>query len=196
MSRDERNFTETGIFCSSISSIAPVYLSLGNHELDLPDRVRDTYLETLRSAGVTVLRNETACITGDGDKLYIAGADLHTSVYHSDDFQYGKLNSYEHGELTKDLGVRKGCTLLLAHNPLIFDAYAQWKADAVFSGHVHGGAVRLPFIGGVLSPERRFFPKYSKGRYVKNGTVMQVSAGLGKLRFLNPPEICVVTLKK
>ena len=62
-----------------------------------------------------------------------------------------------------------GYQILLAHNPLWAKAYADWGADLVFSGHVHGGIIRLPFFGGILSPERRFFPKYSAGVYDLSG---------------------------
>lgn len=55
--------------------------------------------------------------------------------------------------------------------------------------------VRLPFLGGVLSPERKFFPKYDKGLYEKDGTKMYVSGGIGKPRLCNPPEISVIHLK-
>ena len=42
--------------------------------------------------------------------------------------------------------------ILLAHNPDYFQTYAGWGADLVLSGHVHGGIMRLPVLGGVLSP--------------------------------------------
>ena len=64
----------------------------------------------------------------------------------------------------------------------------------MYCGHVHGGAIRLPFIGGVLSPERTLFPKYSAGVYQIGKMKMIVSRGLGRLRLLNRPEIVVVDL--
>ena len=79
--------------------------------------------------------------------------------------------------------------------PLLLDSYAGWGADLVLCGHVHGGLVRLPFLGGVLSPERKFFPKYDKGLYEKDGTKMYVSGGIGKPRLCNPPEINLIHLK-
>lgn len=85
------------------------------------------------------------------------------------------------------------CNMLLAHNPLYFDEYAKWGADYVFSGHVHGGIIRLPKVGGLLSPDRRFFPKYSFGEYTKANTKMFVSKGLGgsalKVRINCRPDI-------
>ena len=89
--------------------------------------------------------------------------------------------------------------ILLAHTPFSFDAYAEMGFDLILSGHVHGGVIRLPFVGGVLSPERKFFPKYSGGIYSKEKSQMIVSRGLGygslKFRMFNTPEIVVVTLK-
>lgn len=85
------------------------------------------------------------------------------------------------------------CNMLLAHNPLYFEEYAKWGVDYVFSGHVHGGIIRLPKIGGLLSPERKFFPKHSFGEYTKDNTKMFVSKGLGgsavKVRINCRPEI-------
>ena len=82
--------------------------------------------------------------------------------------------------------------ILLAHSPIGFEAYAEWGADFVLSGHVHGGIVRIPVIGGILSPERRFLPKYTKGIYHFNSSVMNVSAGIGKFRVNNPSEfVCI-----
>ena len=78
--------------------------------------------------------------------------------------------------------------------PLDFDVYAEWGADVSFGGHVHGGLVRLPYIGGILSPERKLMPKYKEGIYEKNGHYLAVSRGLGELRLFNRPEIVCVDI--
>lgn len=194
ISRDMRDFSSVSRFCSQLSSIAPVFFSMGNHELDLPEKVRSTYFECLRNSGVILLLNNVYHLKKSGEVIDIIGASLDTSVYRNDDFSYQNLNPYSEEELVDSIGVRIRCTVLLAHNPLIFDVYASWNADLVLSGHVHGGVVRLPFIGGILSPERRFFPSYTRGLYSKNYSQLYVSAGLGKLRFFNPPEINVISL--
>ena len=50
----------------------------------------------------------------------------------------------------------------------------------------------IPFTRiGLLSPERRFFPKYSKGVFEVGNMKLLVSGGLGKLRLFNPPEVVV-----
>ena len=89
--------------------------------------------------------------------------------------------------------------ILLTHNPLYFDVYEKSGVDLILSGHVHGGIVRIPFKGGVLSPDQEWFPKYYHGLYTINDTSMIVSAGLGNdtvnFRAFNPFEINLITLR-
>lgn len=195
ISRDMRDFSSAASFCSQLSSIAPVLFSMGNHELDLPLKVQSTYISALKNAGVHVLINSSYHLEKNGQVIDFTGLSLETSVYHSPDFSYSDLDPYSSQQIENSVGVRQRCTVLLAHNPLIFDAYAAWNADLVLSGHVHGGVIRLPFVGGILSPERRLFPAYTRGLYFKNKSILYVSAGLGKFRFLNPPEINLLTLR-
>ena len=69
----------------------------------------------------------------------------------------------------------------------------------IFSGHVHGGMVRLPIVGGLISPNRTLFPKYDAGLYEYNESNLVVSRGLSRgvagVRLFNQPELVVVTLK-
>ena len=89
--------------------------------------------------------------------------------------------------------------ILIAHNPDYFPAYAEWGADLVLSGHVHGGIMRLPLLGGVLSPALRLFPKYDGGLFQEGGSTMILGRGLGShtipIRIFNPGELIVVTLE-
>ena len=88
--------------------------------------------------------------------------------------------------------------ILLAHNPLYFKEYAAWGADLVLSGHMHGGIIRLPFLGGVVSPAVTPFPKYDGGRFAEGKSTMILGRGLGThslpVRMWNPGELVVVTL--
>ena len=198
ISRDCRDFSRTGIFLRELSAACPhVYACLGNHELDLPPAVWETLRHTLSGAGIRLLDNETVEFFREGASLFLAGTRLKKRLYKQADGSFRNLESYSAAELTADLGKRKGCTVLLAHNPLAAAAYRDWDADLTLCGHVHGGIVRLPGIGGLLSPERRFFPAYSKGLYaLDDDCQMYVSGGIGKLRLLNPPEINFLTLSR
>lgn len=194
VSRTETDFSHIDRLTSSLSKICPVYACPGNHELDLTEKGYNAYREIMKKNGVNYLENSQAVFEHNGKRIKIAGACLKKSIYKNPDGGYSGLEKYTADEIENALGKKDGFTILLAHNPFCLDAYAKWEADMVFSGHVHGGAVRLPFIGGLLSPERKFFPKYSKGVYKSGKTAMIVSGGIGKLRIFNPPEIvCLET---
>ena len=89
--------------------------------------------------------------------------------------------------------------ILLAHNPVYFDAYKKWGADLVLSGHLHGGIIRLPGIGGLITPQAIPFPKYSGEMTTEGEQTIIVSRGLGthtiNLRFLNEAEMIVIHLR-
>lgn len=194
VSRDCSEFTSLENLLCSLSEICPVYYSLGNHEIDMPAKKKTKLFATIKRANVTLLNNETNIIKIGGSFIQIAGISLFRENYRRKDTKYKNLKGYKLGDLEKAIGSRQGFTILLAHNPLFAKAYSEWGADLILSGHVHGGVIRLPLIGGLLSPERKFFPKYSKGTYTLSSSIISVSRGLGKLRIFNPPEIVMIEL--
>lgn len=169
---------------------APVLYTLGNHETDLPKRKLQRLLFFLRKQNITILHNSMTEIGG----VQFYGLTLPTTVYQNENGGYGNLTPITVETVEKRLGKCQKPCVLLAHSPMGFPAYAQWGADVVLSGHVHGGIVRLPGVGGILSPERRFLPEYTKGLYRCRSSIMEVSAGIGKLRICNPAEEVLITL--
>ena len=97
-------------------------------------------------------------------------------------------------------------TIKLKGNERIFNVsdkelklYEKLGVDLIFSGHVHGGLIRFGKLC-LLSPRRKFFPKYSYGKYKLNTTTLITSSGIGNatipIRMFNQPEIVEVILKK
>jgi predicted MPP superfamily phosphohydrolase len=73
-------------------------------------------------------------------------------------------------------------------------------ADLYLCGHTHGGQIRLPLFGAVITSSD-FWKRYEMGRYEEGNTVLYISRGLGmegkgapRARFLAPPEIVLWTL--
>ncbi len=90
--------------------------------------------------------------------------------------------------------------MALCHRYDRFEDFVDCRLDLVFSGHAHGGLVRLPFTDGLLGPGRILFPKHTSGITFENQTAMVTSRGLGNgtvipYRLLNNPELVVVDLK-
>lgn len=87
--------------------------------------------------------------------------------------------------------------ILLIHDPLDFIYNEDKNFDLVLSGHLHGGQVRLPFIGAFIDPYFNLFPKYSKGFYKIRQSILYITSGMGSkfiLRTFNPCEMIFFTL--
>lgn len=199
--RDETDMIPKLALMKRLKHIAPTYYIFGNHETDNMDNAEALALK-LTECGVHVLRNAMEQIKIGEDHINIYGTQLSQRFYRNEDFSHHDLPRLTKYELTKLLGEpdKSECNFLLSHTPLAFRAYADWGADVTFSGHCHGGVIRLPFIGGILSPERKFFPRYTKGIYELNAeqglAKLAVTAGLGKFRLNNPSEIMICTLER
>lgn len=188
ISRTVTDLSELERLLWTLRGLATIVMVPGNHELDLPSSLYDRYRQVTERCGVHYLENRTEFIDG----IPFAGLTLKQENYRIAG-SYHDLEDCTAEDITDALGCCLPGTVLLAHNPLFLETYAKWGAALVLSGHMHGGIVRLPKIGGILSPERKFFPKYDKGCYTLEQTTMIVSGGLGKLRFGNPPELRVIT---
>ncbi|MBQ3565752.1 MAG: metallophosphoesterase [Oscillospiraceae bacterium] len=194
VSRSQKNFEYTGILINRLCKICPVFYARGNHELDMPPKRMARLRDAVTSNGAILLENGKSTFEKNGISLNIYGADLKRSIYRNSDGGFSNLESYTAQELEEIFEKPQSPSLLIAHNPFFFSEYAKWGADITFSGHVHAGIINTPF-GGILSPERKFFPKYIKGIYEHEDKKMIVSAGIGKLRVFNPSEILYLEIE-
>ena len=89
--------------------------------------------------------------------------------------------------------------ILLLHSPLFFNNCRHWGADLTLSGHFHGGTIRLPLLGGIMTPQYQFFLPWCAGRFDKEGKTMIVSRGLGthsvNIRLNDRPQLIHITLE-
>lgn len=172
-----------------LAAIAPAYYVTGNHEWALADT--EGFLRDLSGLGVTLLRNSFVTLERSGDRLLLAGVE--------DPNGYADMKTPE--ELARELeAAGGGFSLLLAHRPELFPDYAALGFRVVFSGHTHGGMLRLPFLGGVLAPGHVLFPEYDGGLFTLGGSTMVLSRGLagvnGLPRIFNPMEVPVAVLHR
>lgn len=169
---------------------------MGNHEKRLSEYNRNLIIRKLEGFGVTILNEEKSIIKGREYVFNIYGIDLPLLYYRRKKNESFNIDGFLNKQMKKY--TKEEFNILLAHNPLYFDYYSRYNADLILSGHVHGGMIRLPFIGAILSPERKFFPKYNSGVYEKNNRKIIVSRGLGQsklgIRLFNKPEIVSITL--
>ncbi|MDE7137320.1 MAG: metallophosphoesterase [Ruminococcus sp.] len=190
VSRTETDFSAVESMLKELCGISPVYMIFGNHEQTLPPEMKKNFIETVERTGAVLLRNKSAYIEINGHKLHIFGLEERATVYKNGK-SYRNLDKIKISDMEKLLGrCPESNAILLAHNPFFCDVYSQWGAEYTLSGHVHGGIARI-FGKGLLSPERKLFPSFSKGVYNSGRMKLLVSGGLGKLRLFNPPEIVI-----
>lgn len=183
----------------ALSEQFPVYIANGNHENKTKTNpgifgtMYEDYTEELLRCGLRTLDNEHVIVPEAN--LDVCGLTIGQEYFH----HFSKREMPD--DYVRSLAGKANKSrfqILLAHNPLYFPEYAEWGADLVLSGHVHGGIVRLPVLGGVVSPAVTLFPEYDGGRFEIGRSVMVLGRGLGThtlpVRMWNPGELVVVTL--
>ena len=156
-------------------SIAPTYMSFGNHEGGAVPLVRSKCKEI----GVKLLEEEFVEFEG----ILIGGL---TSGYIADneglEENHWKKTPEPDIDWLKKFGSLKGYKVLLNHHPEYYPEYIKnLNIDLVLSGHAHGGQWRI-FGRGLFAPGQGLFPKYTSGIY--DGRLI-VSRGLAN----NAPPI-------
>jgi predicted MPP superfamily phosphohydrolase len=198
--------TQTNVlpFLTACASIAPTFLSLGNHEwmADAED------LRLLSSTGVIVLDNEWRSINIDGQEIAIAGlTSAYVTDYRSFRAESGSPDRYPRQESISGIGgavhardhkpetgwleaycSTPGFHILLSHHPEYLP-FIPASVDLILSGHAHGGQWRV-FNHGVWAPGQGWWPRWTKG--VNEGRLV-VSTGLSNTtwipRIWNPTEV-------
>ncbi|WP_381426424.1 metallophosphoesterase [Sporosarcina thermotolerans] len=174
-----------------LQAVAPFFYVTGNHEISTNDV--EFIKGKLDELGVHVLTNESIII-GDEVKIAIGGIDdpLSSSLAEEQYVEEALEKAFE--DVPEDM-----FKMLLSHRPYELDSYVTKRIDLVFSGHAHGGQIRIPGIGALIAPGQGWFPEYTSGIHEKSGTHLVISRGLGNsiipIRVFNQPEIVVVTLK-
>ncbi|GAA3182248.1 metallophosphoesterase [Blastococcus jejuensis] len=163
------------------------------HGVQLPWRdLRDG----LKGRGWLDLTNATGELVVDGRRIVFAGVD-------DSHLRRDRYDLVE-GEADRSADVRIG----LAHSPepRVLDRFAADGYDVVLCGHTHGGQLRVPFYGALVTNcgidrERvRWLHRWADPTpQHPNGTWLHVSAGLGTspyapIRFACPPEATLLTL--
>ena len=185
----------------------PVYCGNGNHEnrmvweRSLYGDLYEEYRDAMTAMGVSYLEDSCAFL---GRDLRIAGLDLAPCFYRK--ALYQKVPHMPPGYLERKLGKgpsdckEEPFTILLAHSPLYFDSYARWGADLTLAGHFHGGTIRIPGLGGVMTPQYQFFLPWCAGDFERVGKGMIVSRGLGthsiNIRLNNRPQLVLIRLRR
>lgn len=174
--------------CAALVELAPVYYSFGNHEYNQFLFEDKNIKEILEKTGVHLLNDKIETIVLNGNTISICGLSQNVE-------QYDKYGT----ELIEQFEQAEGLRILLDHYPEhYYEKLVSKDIDITFSGHAHGGQIRLPGGQGLYSPAQGIFPDLTEGVHVFEHTNLIISRGLGDHtivpRINNNPEIVVTYL--
>lgn len=185
---------------SALVALAPVYVSLGNHELEHQRRWGTDIPALYTAAGATVLDRDYADVDINGAALRIGG--IYGYCMPEKYLRSGEAKQDECAFLADFQGTER-YTLLLCHMPYAWTQAGgldAWDVDCVLAGHVHGGEVIFPLLGGAYGPDYGWFPGRLWGLYSSGdgAKTLVLSRGLGTTesvpRFNNIPEVVAADL--
>lgn len=180
-------------FAKNAVKIAPCYYITGNHEARISEY--DSLKQGLIELGVIVLEDEKIYLEQAGETIALCGIQ---DLSFKTDASKGTSAEQMKYKLENLIDEEDAYTIVLSHRPELFQVYAEYGADLVFSGHAHGGQFRLPFAGGLFAPNQGWLPEYDAGIYTQDMTNMVVSRGIGNslfpFRMNNRPELLLIEL--
>ena len=200
MINDDSENADTAVeVVHALKEIAPVYYSYGNYEYAYMEAGHTDLQDKLEEAGAVVLNYQSIDLEVKGNPIRLGGL-------YEYGFETGMQSEEENRRALSYLEqyVNTDSYLIMcAHRPGSFNPWNtadDWGIDLVLSGHLHGGQVIIPGIGGLYSQLEGFFPQYDYGQYKIGDSDMIITRGLGSNpkilpRFNNPPEIVVVDVQ-
>ena len=192
MNEDDPDTSVVVSLCMQLVEVAPVYFCYGNHEKQAIRVEQTSTLNVdLEALGVHVLHNRYETINVNGNTIDIGGLSANPGTLDAEYTQkfwqsYLKSPNYR---------------LLLVHYPNFFFTKGELRGapiDMALCGHLHGGQIVMPFVGGLYHPIEGFLPEMTDGCHRVEDTWVVISRGLGNHnkmpRVNNPPELVVVDI--
>lgn len=172
-----------------LAEICDVYFVSGNH--DYAPGCAEPLITALEGVGIKNLGNNSTVKSRNGEKLVIAGVE--------DPNSWSDLTPPDEFIASLREDHPDDCVVLLGHRNYWVTEYPELPVELILCGHEHGGIIRIPGVGGLLSHDRGLFPEYDAGEFESGSYTMIVSRGLGNSlpipRIFNRPEIVSVTLR-
>jgi len=172
---------------AELAALAPTYAVIGSPPVDRPDVVPQIFA----GLPITWLVDEVAEVEVKGHRLRLIGVRC-TADHRRDGERLRRLCS---------AGWNPALQILLYHSPDLFPLAAELGIDLHLAGHTHGGQLRLPLFGALVTSSA-FWKRYEAGLYRKGSSTLYVSRGIGvegkgapRARFLAPPEVVLVLFR-
>ncbi|MCP4419950.1 MAG: metallophosphoesterase [Chloroflexi bacterium] len=185
--RDEKTLKQIRQLLSQLSAPYGVFATLGSPPVDL----RETVVPIFEGLDITLLRHGWKQLEmGNGRYLTVLGMDCSHDL---------PIDARRLAKLVQ-AAPEDAPQLLVYHSPELMPEATQHDIDLYVCGHTHGGQVRLPFIGPLLTSSQ-LGRRFVMGLYRNGRTTLYVSRGIGleglsapRVRFMCPPEMTLITI--
>ncbi len=125
----------------------------------------DRLVAALREAGIVALVNARVELDVGGTKVDVIGID---------DYLFGQPDL----DAAFDGARADAFKLVLMHEPSMVEELARRGPDLVLHGHTHGGQVRIPGVGALVT-QSRLSPKLASGVFEMGRTTFHLNHGVG-----------------
>ncbi len=183
---DPTTWQETRGLLSQLHAPLGVYAITGTPGVDTKDGVQAMF----SGLDIVLLQDQLFHLEIEGQSIYILGINT-TRQRTRDAAALQELMAQ----------VPAGAySLLLYHTPDLIETAAEQGIDLYLAGHTHGGQIRLPFYGALVTLSA-YGKQYEMGQYQVGPTTLYISRGIGmeglglpRVRFLCPPELVLLEL--
>ena len=159
-------------------------------------KLKDSFEEKLEKTGMKVLKNEKDTINVKTMTVDVYGV---LTSNPSSFWSYSEKAFADYIYQNTD-----NLKITAVHEPTIFEEFQpDYWGDLLVCGHTHGGVIRVPVLGPLLTHEGGLFPErngdFVYGRYDAAGSPLIVSSGLENsnvFRINNQPELVVIDINK
>lgn len=143
------------------------------------------FVDALDAAGFTVLSN--TAVTHPNEKVFVAGLD------------YFGISDEKLKELI-ETAPNDHTVIALQHVPHHLNRFPEVGIDVAFCGHTHGGQVRIPGFGAIIT-DSELARSEASGLLRRGKTAIYVSRGLGadprsNFRFFCPPHATILNVHR
>lgn len=164
------------------------YIISGNHDTS------EKWENIISNGGFIDLNDKAQLIFDDTNiPILIAGLYSNLNINSTTQDRIEKINQY-----IDELNIKPTYSILLIHEPDYIDQINTDYFNLILAGHSHGGQIKLPGIGPIMTPIGS--KKYNKDYYRINNSDLYISSGLGiskiKLRLFDRPSINFYRLVK
>lgn len=179
---------------SSIEEVSARLVGCGMHDLGKsPSQV------SIRKTLVRLVGNERPWLHRNvSNPLAIRGAAHEEAGSEGPVSSSADEESVDHGNIDNgSVDEENVLRLAVSHSPDQITWARENRFDLMLAGHTHGGQVRLPLLGPIVSPSS-YGSRYASGVFYLEPTLMHVSRGVSgthALRWRCCPEVSVLVLR-